>query len=129
MKKLRMIVAAVTILSAATVLCLVKTMGTQGTESQTITVTITPNSNPNKPPSVNPDSVDVYKDQNQQVEWTCSTGCDFTVTFPASHAKPFSDSTFNKAHPNSGAPTGPPGAYPYTVSVGNASTDPRIIVH
>jgi hypothetical protein len=127
MKKLKFLGAVVIILSAATVLYLVKPMGAQETDVETITVTITPN--PHGQPSVDPDSVDLYKDKDQQVEWTCSTGCDFTVNFPTSHAKPFGDATFNKAHPNSGVPTGPPGTYPYTVSVANGSHDPQIIIH
>jgi hypothetical protein len=127
MKKVKFLGAVVIILSAATVLYLVKPMGAQETEPETITVTITPN--PTGPPTVDPDSVDLYKDKNQQVEWTCSTGCDFTVNFPTSHAKPFSDSAFSKAHPKSGVPTGPPGRYPYNVKVGDSSGDPQIIVH
>jgi hypothetical protein len=129
MKKWKMVSAVAIILSVATVMCTVAIMRAQGTEPQTITVTITPNSNPAGPPSVNPESVDVYKNQNQQVEWTCSTGCDFTVNFPKSHAKPFNDSSFSKAHPKSGVPTGAPGKYPYIVKVGQGSTDPQIIVH
>ncbi len=129
MKKLKWIGAVAIPLSVATVVFTVAMMRAQGTESQTITVTITPNSNPAGPPSVNPESVDVYKDKNQQVEWTCSTGCDFTVQFPTSGAKPFNDSTFTKANPKSGVPTGPPGTYPYRVTVGQGSTDPQIIVH
>ncbi len=129
MKKLRWIGAFTMILFVAAILCVVKIVSAQESEPQTITVTITPNANPHMPPSVNPDSVDVYKDKDQQVEWTCSTGCDFTVSFPKSHGKPFSGGTFNKANPKSGVPTGPPGAYPYMVKVGQGSTDPQIIIH
>ncbi len=129
MTKLKLLGAAAIIVLVATVVRTVVIVRAQGTSPQTITVTITPNSNPSGPPSVNPDSVDLYKNQNQQVEWTCSTGCDFTVSFPKSHGKPFNDSSFNKAHPKSGVPTGPPGTYPYTVKVGQGSTDPQIIVH
>jgi hypothetical protein len=129
MKKFKLITAIAIVISAATMLCLAKTMGAQEAESQIITVTITPNANPHMPPSVDPESADVYKDKDQQVEWTCSTGCDFTVSFPKSHGKPFSGGTFNKANPKSGVPTGPPGAYPYMVKVGSGSTDPMIIVH
>ncbi len=113
MKKLRWIGAFTLILFVAAILSVVKIVSAQDSEPQTITVTITPNSNPHKPPSVDPDSVDVYRSKNQQVEWTCSTGCDFTVDFPKSHGKPFSGGTFTKANPKSGVPTGPPGAYPY----------------
>jgi hypothetical protein len=127
MKKLRILGAVVIFLSAATVLYLVKPMGAQQTDVETITVTITPN--PQGPPTVDPDSVDLYKDKDQQVEWTCSTGCDFTVNFPKSHGKPFNDLSFNKAHPSSGVPTGPPGTYPYNVKVGDSSVDPQIIIH
>lgn len=127
MKRLKWIGAVTVILSAATMLCLVKMVSAQGTPSETITITITPN--PTGPPTVDPDSVDVYKSKDQQVEWTCSNDCDFTVTFPKSHGKPFNDLSFDKAHPKSGVPTGPPGTYPYTVKVGTASTDPQIIVH
>lgn len=127
MKRLKLISAVAVILSAATMLCMVKMVNAQGNASETITITITPN--PTGPPTVNPDSVDVYKSKDQQVEWTCSNGCDFTVNFPTSGAKPFSDSTFSKAHPKSGVPTGPAGKYPYTVKVGNGSTDPMIIIH
>jgi len=127
MRRLKWIAAVTIVLSAATMLCLVKVMSAQGTPSQTIVITITPN--PTGPPTVNPDSVDVYKSKDQQVEWTCSNGCDFTVNFPTSQAKPFNDFTFSNAHPKSGVPTGPPGKYPYTVTVGKGSTDPMIIVH
>ncbi|HET7100238.1 MAG TPA: hypothetical protein VFJ52_03735 [Terriglobia bacterium] len=130
MKRLKLIGAVTIILSVATMLCLIKVMRAQEAASKTITVTITPN--PTGPPTVDPESVDVYKDQNEQVEWKCDDqhpNCDFTVTFPTSHAKPFNDSTFSKAHPNSGVPTGPPGKYPYNVKVGHGSTDPQIIVH
>lgn len=126
MKRLKLISAVTIILSAVTMLYVVKVMKAQ-TANETIVITITPN--PTGPPTVNPDSVDLYKSKDQQAEWTCSGGCNFTVTFPTSHAKPFSDSTFSTAHPKSGVPTGPPGTYPYTVTVGKASTDPQIIVH
>ena len=129
MKKLKMMGAVVVVLLFAAVMYRVKTMYAQGTAPQTIMVTITPNSNPAGPPSVNPDSVDVYKDKNQQVEWTCSTGCDFSVNFPTTGAAPFQARAFSKANPKSGVPTGPPGKYPYRVTVGKGSTDPMIIVH
>jgi hypothetical protein len=124
MKKLKILSAVVIILSAATVLYLDKPMGAQGT---TVTVTITPNSDPTGPPTVMPDQASITK--TQQVEWTCSTGCDFTVVFTQESRKPFKGRIFGKANPKSGVPTGPPGKYKYSVIVGQGSVDPQIIVH
>lgn len=127
MKKLKLLGAAAIILSVAAVVCTVVMVRAQGTSPQTITVTITPNSDPTGPPSVSPDPVSVS--HNQEVEWVCSNGCDFTVVFTEQTRKPFNGRIFDKANPKSGVPTGPPGKYKYSVIVGEGSVDPQIIVH
>ena len=127
MKKLKFLCAVVIFLSAATVLYMVKPMGAQGANPETITVTITPNEDPTGPPSVSPDPVTVS--HSQEVEWTCSNDCDFTVVFTEQSRKPFNGRIFGKAKPKSGVPTGPPGKYKYSVIVGEGSVDPQIIVH
>ena len=127
MTKLKLITAVAIVLSAATALYLVKPLGARGANPETITVTITPNEDPTGPPSVSPDPVHVS--HNQEVEWTCSNGCDFTVAFTESDRKPFSNRIFGKANPKSGLPSGPPGTYKYSVIVGQGSVDPQIIIH
>jgi hypothetical protein len=127
MRKFKLLGAAAIILSIASVVCTVVMIRAQGTSPQTITVTITPNSDPTGPPSVSPDPVSVS--QNQEVEWVCSNGCDFTVVFTQQTRKPFNGRIFDKANPKSGVPTGPPGKYKYSVIVGEGSLDPQIIVH
>lgn len=129
MNKLKRISAVTIVLAAVALLGLVTVtrMGAQGTQSQTIHVTITPNSTPTGPPTVKPESVSVGR--HDQVEWTCSSGCDFTVAFTESNRKPFNQRAFDKAHPKSGTPTGPPGTYKYSVIVGQGVADPQIIVH
>ena len=90
-----------------------------------IPVTITPGAKADDPPKVVPATVEVGR--NDQVEWTCSTGCDFDVTFTYS-MKPFNDRAFNKNKPRSGHPTGAPGKYKYSVIVGGGLLDPDVIV-
>ena len=90
-----------------------------------IPVTITPGVKPDDPPKVLPASVEVGP--NDEVEWTCSTGCDFDVTFTYS-MKPFKDRSFNKNKKQSGKPTGAPGTYKYTVIVGGGVLDPDVII-
>jgi hypothetical protein len=123
--KLKLITGVAIVLSAATMQYLAKTMVAQGMV-QTIRVTITPS--PTGPPSVNPESVDLYREKDQQVEWTCSTGCDFEVIFLPT-GTPFKGNSFNRANPKSGVPSGRAGKYPYTVKVNKKSADPMIIVH
>ena len=123
--KLKLTTCVAIVLSAATMLYLGKTMVAQGTV-QTVTVTITPN--PTGQPSVNPAVVDLYRAKDQQVAWTCSTGCDFKVIFPPT-GTPFKGTSFNRANPKSGVPVARAGKYPYTVQVNKKSVDPMIIVH
>jgi hypothetical protein len=123
--KVKLTICVAIVLSAATMLYLGKTMVAQGTV-QTISVTITPS--PTGQPSVDPPTVDLYRTKDQQVAWTCSTGCDFEVIFPPT-GTPFKGSSFNRANPKSGVPVGRAGKYPYTVKVGQKSVDPMIIVH
>lgn len=127
MKKLKWMGAVVILALVATVVGTVVMTRAQGANPQAITVTITPNSDPTGPPSVSPDPVTVGN--NQEVEWTCSTGCDFTVTFTETTRKPFRNRSFDKANPRSGVPTGPPGTYKYSVIVGEGVADPQVIVH
>jgi plastocyanin len=89
------------------------------------TVTITPVSPTNPTLKVTPDSVEVGR--HDEVEWICSTVCEFDVTFTDS-MKPFKDRSFNKNKPKSGHPTGAPGKYKYTVIVGGDIIDPDVIV-
>ncbi|TAM84254.1 MAG: hypothetical protein EPN47_02765 [Acidobacteria bacterium] len=126
MKKLKMIGGVVVVLSAVAVLYMVRPMGAQQAEPETITITITPNADPAGPPSISPDPVSISR--NQEVEWTCSNGCDFTVVFTQKTRKPFKGRIFNKANSKSGVPTGPHGKYKYSVIVGEGSVDPQIIV-
>lgn len=78
--------------------------------------------------SVTPPSLDVYRNNNDQVQWTSDSGCSFSVDFP--NGSPFSASHFDNNHPNSG-PVDPnaQGTYQYNVTVGNSQADPQIIVH
>jgi hypothetical protein len=123
--KLKLTTCVAIVLSAATMLYLGKMIVAQGTV-QTITVTITPN--PTGEPFVNPTKVDLYRAKEQQVAWTCSTGCDFEVIFPPT-GTPFKGNSFNRANPKSGVPVARAGEYPYTVKVNQKSVDPMIIVH
>lgn len=130
MRRLKWITAVTIILSAATMLYVVKVVRAQ-TATQTITVKITPNSNPNKPPSVDKNKVDLYKSKNQQVEWVCpSPNCKFEVNFKYPEGSPFNDKIFKNANPKSGVPIGKPNTYRYEVTVnGTGILDPMIIVH
>ena len=92
----------------------------------THTVTITPGAGPNDPPNVCPLSVEVGP--NDEVEWKCSTACDFNVSFNEVARKPFNDRAFNKNKPKSGHSTGAPGKYKYTVIVGGGVLDPDVII-
>lgn len=92
----------------------------------TITVTITPVSPTNPKLKVTPDSVGVGR--NDEVEWKCSTACDFNVSFNEVARKPFNDRAFNRNRPRSGHPTGAPGTYKYTVIVGGDIIDPDVII-
>ena len=90
------------------------------------TVTITPVSSTNPTLKVSPDPVEVGK--KDEVEWVCSTGCDFSVVFLDPAKKPFKDRAFSKNKPKSGHPTGAPEKYKYTVIVDGDIIDPDVIV-
>ena len=99
--------------------------------NKTITVTITPGAKPDDPPKVSPDPVEVWP--NDEVEWNCSTDCEFTVVFLDPLKKPFKDRGFNKQKSKSGKPTQtpPPGEeekYKYSVIVGGGVLDPDVII-
>ncbi|MBI1750424.1 MAG: hypothetical protein HY234_15925 [Acidobacteria bacterium] len=98
---------------------------TNAPSSATLTVTITPGKNSGDPPTVTPSSVTVGK--NEEVEWVCSTGCDFDVEFDPAK-KPFKDHGFNKNKNKSGTPTGPAGKYKYSVTVDGGTLDPDVII-
>lgn len=123
MKKLKMIGAAAVIVSAAMAMCLGTTMGAQETTLKTVVVTITPHAG--QAPSVDKPIVDIWSDQ--QVEWKCRGGCDFTVDFPS--GTPFNNRKFDKANPRSGSPKGPHGTFKYSVTVDGHTLDPQIIFH
>jgi hypothetical protein len=123
--KLKLTICVAIVLSAATMLYLGKTMVAQGT-AQTITVTITPN--PAGKPSVNPYVVDLDRAKDQQVVWTCSSGCDFEVIFPPT-GTPFKGNTFSRANPKSGVPVARDGKYPYVVKVDQKSVESIVDVH
>ena len=93
---------------------------------ETIDVKITPARNPNDSPSVDPDSVTVGP--NDEVVWSCTTSCDFTVDFSNPDRKPFNNRKFAKGNNRSGRPTGPKGTYKYSVTVGAGVLDPNIIL-
>jgi hypothetical protein len=123
--KLKLTTCVAIVLPAATMLYLGKTMVAQGTV-QTITVTITPN--PTGIPSVNPYVVGLDRAKDQQVAWTCSTGCDFEVIFPPT-GTPFKGISFNRANPKSGVPVARAGKYPYVVKVDKKSVESIVDVH
>ncbi|MEJ2010029.1 MAG: hypothetical protein P8Z30_18050 [Acidobacteriota bacterium] len=120
--------AVVVVLFVAVVVGLVTArVRAQGSQPQPVEVKITPNADPTQPPTVVPDAASVGA--QEQVEWSCTTNCDFTVVFTQSTRKPFKDRVFSNSHARSGRPTGPPGTYEYSVIVGEGSADPTIIVH
>lgn len=127
MTKWKRIGAVTVVVAALAVVGLVTKMGAQGNQPNTIQVTITPNATPTGPPTVQPENVTVGA--QDQVEWSCPSGCDFTVAFTEATRKPFNQRAFDNAHPKSGTPTGPPGTYKYSVIVGQGVADPQIIVH
>lgn len=127
MTTLKTIGAIAVILCAVAVLSSGPMKGAQGNQPQTYTITITPNEDPTQPPAVEPDEQEVGS--NDQVEWTCSTGCDFTVVFIEAGRKPFKNRAFDQTRSKSGHPTGPTGKYKYSVIVGEGVVDPSIIVH
>ena len=127
MTTLKTICAVAVILCAAAVLSSGPMKGAQASQGQTITVTITPNDDPTQPPSIQPDQADIGK--NDEVEWDCSTDCDFMVTFTESGRKPFQERGFSKNRNRSGHPIGPKGTYKYSVIVGEGVADPSIIIH
>jgi hypothetical protein len=146
MKKLKILGAVVIILSAATVLYLVKPMGAQesnpnicveGSTPNSCLVTITPSEDPNGTPTIYPDSQHIWKNKQQTVEWACDSNhpnCDFTVAFIEQTKRPFHDrvfsNVFSNSHAKSGVATGPPDTYKYSVIVnGTQVKDPQIIIH
>jgi len=128
MKTLKRIGAVAIVLLVAVVVGLVATrMGAQGNQPQTYQIKITPNADPTLAPTVQPESVPVGP--QDQVQWSCTTGCSFTAAFTEPSRKPFKNRIFNNSHSKSGHPTGPPGTYKYSVMVNGAIADPTIIVH
>lgn len=132
MKRLKWISAVTIIVLAAAMLYFVRTMDAKGADSTTIVVTITPSETAGGKPSVDKSSVTLNKSENQQVEWTCSDGCDFTVDFSQPEGSPFSHNSFagTKANPHalSGVPT-KVGTFKYSVTANGGTLDPQIIVH
>lgn len=132
MRKLKLLAAAAIILSVATVVWTVVMVHAQGTNSTTIVVTITPSATEGGAPSVDKSSVTLNKGQNQQVEWTCAGGCDFTVDFSHPEGSPFSHNSFSGTNANPHAMSGPPnkvGTFKYSVTANGGTLDPQIIVH
>lgn len=128
MRMWKRISAVVVVLFVAVVVGLVTVkVRAQGSQPQTVQVKITPNATYGQAPTVQPESVPVGP--QDQVEWSCTNNCDFTVVFTQSTRKPFKDRVFSNSHARSGRPTGPPGTYEYSVIVGPGSADPTIIVH
>jgi hypothetical protein len=126
MTAFKKISAVAAVLALAVVIGFIIPMRAQSPTTHNVDVTITPNSDPTKAPTVTPDTATVGA--QSQVNWTCSTGCDFTVVFTESNRKPFKNRSFDKGHNKSGRPTGPPGQYKYSVIVGEGVADPIIIV-
>lgn len=127
MTKYKWISAIAALLFAVAAIGWVTTLGAQGNPPHTVEVKITPNANPTGPPTVVPEAAEVGR--QDQVEWSCTSGCNFTVVFTEPGRKPFKGRVFDNTHRKSGTPTGPPGKYEYSVIVGQGSTDPQIIVH
>jgi hypothetical protein len=126
MTTFKKISAVAAVLALAVAVGFVIPVGAQPSATHNVDVTITPNSDPTQPPTVTPDSATVGA--HDQINWTCSTGCDFTVVFTESYRKPFKNRAFDNSHSKSGRPTGPPGQYKYSVIVGEGVADPIIIV-
>jgi len=132
MKRFKLITAIAIVISVATMLYLVRTMDAQGADSTTKVVTITPSATPGGKPSVDHSKVTIYQSQNQQVEWTCKGGCDFTVDFSRPEGSPFSEKAFSGSATNPHAMSGVPGkkgTFRYSVTVNGGTLDPQIIVH
>ncbi len=132
MKKFKLITAIAIVVSAATMLYLVRTMDAKGADATTIVVTITPSATAGGTPSVDKSSVTLDKSQNQQVEWTCKGGCDFTVDFSHPEGSPFSEKAFSGSNANPHAMSGVPqkvGTFKYSVTANGGTLDPQIIVH
>lgn len=91
-----------------------------------VPVKITPGVKFDDPPTVLPATVEL--DPNDEVEWTCTTKCEFDVTFGEAKRKPFKDRAFNKLKSKSGKPTGAVGKYKYSVFVGGGVLDPDVII-
>ncbi|HXH50298.1 MAG TPA: hypothetical protein VNM47_13230 [Terriglobia bacterium] len=139
MKKLNLLTAVAIVLSAATMLYLAKATAAQestsnvchpGSTPNSCKVTITPSSETDGTPTIDPEDQHIFTKQNQTVEWVCPTsGCTFTVTFTQTD-RPFHSRVFNKGKSKSGHITGPPNTYKYTVIVNDTQVkDPQIIVH
>lgn len=144
MKRLKFISAVAIVLATATMLYLAKARAAappdpdpcaQGTTtSQPCVVTITPNpSSANGSPTVKPPVAYISKDENQEVEWQCAGGCQFTVVFTNEKRKPFDNRVFDNAHAKSGPPIGtknPSAPYKYSVIVNEKGVkDPQIVIH
>ena len=127
MTTLKAVYAVAVILVAFAMLGSGPVKGAQGNQPQTFVIKITPNAVATEAPAVVPEDQDVGP--NDQVQWTCTTGCDFTVAFTEPGRKPFKNRSFSKAHNKSGHPTGPQGKYKYSVIVGEGVADPSIIIH
>jgi hypothetical protein len=131
MKKLKLVTAVAIVLSAATMLYLVRTMNAKGANS-TVVVTITPSATEGEAPTVEPSQVTISKSDKQEVEWTCEGDCDFTVDFSHPEGSPFSQNSFKGSKANPHAMSGPPnkvGTFKYSVTANGGTLDPQIIVH
>jgi hypothetical protein len=131
MKRLKLISAVAVVLAAASMLYLVRTLDAQGAEATTVVVTITPSETAGEAPSVDKPEVTISKKDNQQVEWTCKGGCDFSVEFSSPSGSPFSHNSFAATKANPHALSGPPnkvGTFKYSVTANGGTLDPMIIV-
>lgn len=139
MKRLRWISAFAMVMFVAAIFGVVKMATARessskackaGSTPNSCVVTITPSSDPNGTPTIDPDKQHIWRNKDQTVEWTCpATDCTFDVTF-TQKSTPFKNRIFNKGNENSGRITGKPSKYKYSVIVnGTQIKDPMIIVH
>jgi hypothetical protein len=131
MKRLKLISTVAVVLAAASMLYLVRTLDAKGADATTVVVTITPSATAGGTPSVDKPTVTISKSENQQVEWTCKGGCDFTVDFSSAEGSPFSQNAFSGSQHSPHAMSGPPskvGTFKYSVTANGGTLDPQIIV-
>jgi hypothetical protein len=131
MKRLKLISAVAIVLAAASMLYLVRMLDAKGADATTVVVTITPSTTAGGTPSVDKPTVTISKSENQQVEWTCEGGCDFTVDFSYPEGSPFNEKAFSGSEHSPHAMSGPPnkvGTFKYSVTANGGTLDPQIIV-